>query len=446
MSFDIHKFRRVHLIGCAGVGTLPLAYILLKNGFQVSGSDLLETDALEDLRAAGAVIRSGPHRAENIPSDGDRSDLLVIHSSAIAPETPEFLAAKNAGAAVIRRGEALAAMTGLYKRVVSVSGSHGKTSVSAMLAWLFREAGLTPGYLVGGFIPAYGKKNGSAGQGGDLFITEVDESDGTHTAMFSHLGIVTNVEDDHAWSVGGADQLFANFKKYAFQAQHLIYVGSAKTDELFAEHPSAVRLDPDVTASPDLALFDPAALKNWGSFQKLNALTALAAAVQLGLNKQLAAQILSRFPGVDRRMTKHFENKSFVLMEDYAHHPTELRASLRAFREIFPQRRLVIFFQPHRYARLERYFDEFAAELRAADRIYITPVFAAWVASGRYDSADLAAAVGGDKAVAVSGDWQEIAAMVKNDFHAGDLVAVIGAGDLKDLIAPLTGVLKEITD
>lgn len=440
MSFDINAFRRVHLIGCAGVGTLPLAYILLKNKFRVSGSDLLETDTLDALRTAGAEIHSGGHRAENIPA-GDGRDLLVIHSSAVTADNPELIEARRVGATVIRRGEALAAMTGLYKRVVSVSGSHGKTSVSAMLAWLFQEAGLTPGYLVGGFISSYGDRNGTAGEGADLFITEVDESDGTHTAMHSHLGIVTNVEDDHAWSVGGADQLFANFKQYAFQAQHLIYVGSPKTDELFAEHPSAIRLDPDVTASADLAFFEPEALRSWGTFQKLNALTALAAAVQLGLEKDLAAQILSRFPGVERRMSKRFENDDFVLMEDYAHHPTELRASIRAFREIFPQRRLVIFFQPHRYARLERYFDEFAAELKQADRVYITPVFAAWTASGKYDSADLAAAVGAEKAKSVTGDWVSIAASVKDDLQSGDLIAIVGAGDLKDLIDPLSAQL-----
>ena len=123
-------------------------------------------------------------------------------------------------------------------------------------------------------------------------------------------------------------------------------------------------------------------------------------------------------------------------MEDYAHHPTELRASLTAFREIFPDRRLVVLFQPHRYARLERYFTEFAEVLALADRVFVTPVFAAWTASGKYSSADLAAAIGA-KADAVTGSWEEIAQNVSGTLQAGDLIAVIGAGDLKDVIEPL---------
>jgi UDP-N-acetylmuramate--alanine ligase len=135
-------------------------------------------------------------------------------------------------------------------------------------------------------------------------------------------------------------------------------------------------------------------------------------------------------------MSLRFKNENFTIMEDYAHHPTELRASLTAFREIFPARRLVVLFQPHRYARLERYFAAFAAVLALADRVFVTPVFAAWTASGKYSSADLAAAIG-VKATAVAGSWEEIAQEITGELQEGDLIAVIGAGDLKDVIEPL---------
>lgn len=438
-NFDLERFRgergQIHCVGVAGVGTLPLAQIFLKNGFRVSGSDLLATPGTEALRAAGADIYQG-HSADNLPSP--EKELLLIHTSAATPENPELAAASaRSNAVLLRRGNALAVLATLYRRVVSVSGSHGKTSVSGLLAYLFREVGLQPGYLVGGFLTGEDGRNGEAGQGNDLFVTEVDESDGTHTAMFSHIGIVTNVEDDHAWSVGGAEQLYANFQQYARQAEMLIYVGSPRTDALFADHPNAQRLDPDLfTHQDELSLFDPDTLAGWGGWQKLNAITALAAAKAIGLDPVQAAAILSRFPGVERRMSLRFKNDDFTIMEDYAHHPTELRASLNAFREIFPDRRLIVLFQPHRYARLERYFTDFAEILRLADRVFVTPVFAAWTASGKYNSSDLAAATG-SKAKAVSGNWDAIAQSIAGELQKGDLIAVIGAGDLKDVIEPL---------
>lgn len=217
---------RVHLIGCAGVGTLPLARIFLENGFRVSGSDLLDSPALQELRDKGVVIHTG-HKKENLPPD-DGTPLLVVHTSAASEDNPELLAARaRKGTVILRRGDALAALLSLYARPVTVSGSHGKTSVSGMLAFLVSRMDQKPGFLVGGFLSGAGERNGSAGEGHDLFISEVDESDGTHTLAHSWLGIVTNVEDDHAWSVGGTERLFANFRQYAFQAEHLIYVASA---------------------------------------------------------------------------------------------------------------------------------------------------------------------------------------------------------------------------
>ncbi|MBO5958987.1 MAG: hypothetical protein J6Q65_02575, partial [Lentisphaeria bacterium] len=314
---DLERFRgehgQIHCVGVAGVGTLPLAQIFLKIGFRVSGSDLLSTPGTEALRAEGADIFTG-HDAANLPSP--EKDLLLIHTSAATMENPELAAAAaRSDAVILRRGYALALLATLYRRVVSVSGSHGKTSVSGMLAYLFREAGLKPGYLVGGFLTGEDGRNGEAGEANDLFVTEVDESDGTHTAMFSHIGIVTNVEDDHAWSVGGAEQLYANFQQYARQAETLIYVGSPRTDALFAGHPDAIRLDPELSRhSGDLELFDPETLAGWGSWQKLNALIALAAAKAIGMAPGIAAQILSRFPGVERRMSLRFKNHDFTIM------------------------------------------------------------------------------------------------------------------------------------
>lgn len=431
---DLNQYRgtngSVHFIGCGGVGTQPLMHIFHTMGFRVSGSDLLENQGIRELRSLGLTVHIGHHPDHLPPDDGSR--LLVIHTSAAASDNPELVEAKRRGAICIRRGEALGLMTSVFQRVISVSGSHGKTSITAMLAAALRELHAEPGYLVGGMVQTW-DHNGEAGSG-DLFVTEVDESDGTHAVMKSTIGVVPNVEDDHAWSVGGVDALMNNFRHYAENATHLIYVSSPVTDALFAEHPSRTALSPDPAASSHaLDAFDPQVIARWGRYQKINALTALAVLEHLGFEHNAAARALSRFPGVERRMSLRFDSPERRVIEDYAHHPTELSASIEALRETNKGRRLVIIFQPHRYARLERYFDAFAKELSKGDRVFITPVFAAWTSGGKKNAADLEKAIG-DRASCLSGSWAEMAATVEQGLQPGDLVAVIGAGDLKEIL------------
>ncbi len=421
---DLNRFRggngRVHFIGCAGAGMFPLLRIFRENGFRVSGSDLLLTPPLEKLRADGVQIFTG-HAAENLPAD-DGTALLVIRTSAAAEENPEVAEALRRGVPVLRRGEALALIASLYRRVVTVSGSHGKTSISGRLAYLLRKCGMAPGWLVGGVVRSLEEHTGEAGVSSDFFVSEVDESDGTHTLIHSCLGVIPNVEDDHAWSVGGREQLMENFRTYASRCARIVYFATPETDALFAEHNDKVRLPLPANAT----------------WQELDTIIAAEAAVQLGFSRESAMEILKDFPGIDRRMTKHFENDDFALIEDYAHHPTELRECLKSFRIMYPGRRLTAVFQPHRYARLERYFDEFAEVLKSADKVWITPVFAAWTDTGRVNSADLAKACGGS---AVAGTWGEMAAQVAAEAAPGDLVAVIGAGDIKEILKPLAELL-----
>ena len=425
----LSSFRSVHIIGCCGAGCAPLARILLEKGVRVSGSDLLDNAAAATLRRHGAHIAPAGHRVENLPPDND--GLLVVRTSATGPENPEVAEAIRRGLPVLRRGEALATVADSYTRPVAVSGSHGKTSVSAMLAWLLRELGATPGYMIGGTVTGW-ESAGAAGSG-DLFVTEADESDGTHALLRSHLGIVTNVEDDHAWSLGGFEVLEHNFRTFAEQSENLLYCASEETDRLFRDHPHAVRLE--------LADMPDGFLPGFGHFQRLDGMIATKAAELLGFDAAEAGKKLRRFPGVERRLSVRF-NGAATVIEDYAHHPTELRESIRSLHELYPGRRLVVIFQPHRYARLERYFDEFTAELKQADRVFVTPVFAAWTGSGKYTSDDLAAAVGG---TALAGSWDEMGAHVGLEFKKGDVAAIIGAGDLPKILPSLIAAAKAIS-
>jgi len=427
MNFPpLSSFRSVHIIGCCGAGCAPLARILLEKGFRVSGSDLLDNVAAATLRKHGASIAPAGHRRENLPPEND--GLLVVRTSAAGEDNPEVAEAMRRGLPVLRRGEALAITADSCARPVAVSGSHGKTSVSAMLAWLLRELGATPGYMIGGAVTGW-ESAGAAGDG-DLFVTEADESDGTHALLHPHLGIVTNVEDDHAWSLGGFEALEHNFQMFAAQSETLLYCASEETDRLFRDHPHAIRLD--------LADLPDGFLPGFGHFQRLDGAIAVKAAELLGFDPAKAEKALRNFPGVERRLSVRW-NGAVTVIEDYAHHPTELRESIRSLRELYPGRRLVVIFQPHRYARLERYFDEFTVELKKADRVFVTPVFAAWTGSGKYTSDDLASAVGG---ASLTGSWDEMGARVGAVLKPGDIAAIIGAGDLPKILPSLIAAAK----
>ena len=425
----LSSFQSVHIIGCCGAGCAPLARILLEKGFRVSGSDLLDNAAAAMLRRHGAQIAPAGHRIENLPPESN--GLLVVRTSAAGPDNPEVAEAMRRGLPVLRRGEALAITADSCARPVAVSGSHGKTSVSAMLAWLLRELGANPGCMIGGTVTGW-ESAGAAGDG-DLFITEADESDGTHALLHPHLGIVTNVEDDHAWSLGGFDVLEHNFRTFAEQSETLLYCASEETDRLFQAHPHAVRLD--------LADLPGTFLPGFGHFQRLDGMIAVKAAGLLGFDPAEAEKALRNFPGVERRLSVRW-NGAATVIEDYAHHPTELRESIRSLHDLYPGRRLVVIFQPHRYARLERYFDEFTVELKKADRVFVTPVFAAWTGGGKRSSEELAEAVGG---TALTGSWDEMGSQAGLELKKGDVAAIIGAGDLPKILPSLTAAAKTVS-
>ena len=425
----------VHFIGCGGAGTRPLMRIFHELGFTVSGSDLAESPSLERLRGLGLRVFAGHDKAHLPTADGKK--LLLVYSSAVTEENPELAEARRIGGTCIRRGEALGLLAGLFPHVIAVSGSHGKTSVSAMITHILKTAGLEPGYLIGADVVSW-EESGSAGAG-KFFVCEADESDGTHTAIHASTAVVTNIEDDHAWNFASPEILLENFRKFGFQAGKLIYTDAPPAHALFQGHPCAYPVSPGtVPEDPRFASF--------GHYRKINAALALEAVTRDGLlDRESALEALLSFPGVARRLQIHCEGEKQLLIEDYAHHPTELAASIRTLRELHPGRRLVVVFQPHRYARLKRYFHEFAQALAAPDAVFITPVFAAWTEKDALDSNDLARAVG-NGARALSGSWEAMAEEIFPALHDNDLVAVIGAGDVKEILPFLKEKIRRIPD
>ncbi len=437
-TFDLRAFKEngghVHFVGCAGAGTQPLASIFLDLGFPCSGSDLLETKQTDLLRTRGMHVCRG-HRKENLPPEG--TPLLVVHTSAAGIRNPELEEAHQRGIPVMRRGEALAHLGTLFPHTIAVAGSHGKTSVTSLIAHALKTLGYDPGYLIGGSVTGW-KISGTAG-GKSVFVTEVDESDSTNALFRAETAVVTNIEDDHSWSVGGVGPLFDSFVTFAKKADRLIYVPGTHTNELFRNLPDSIL----VPSSLPLRVSYPSA---WGGFQRQNARTAFTALREFCgktiSDEEIASAIFS-FPGVERRMSVRFDNGTFRIIEDYAHHPTELKASLDALKETNPGRRLAVIFQPHRFARLKQYFGEFVEILsRQSDLVLIPPVFAAWTDKSDLDSHALAERIG-NKAIALDGDWNGIARKTAGLLQHGDLIAVIGAGDVKEIIPPLTDLLQE---
>ncbi|MDD5697080.1 MAG: Mur ligase domain-containing protein [Victivallaceae bacterium] len=425
VASEITDLRQLHFIGIGGAGTAPLAGIMLQRGYKISGSDLCLNAKTAQLSREGAAIYCG-HAAEHLPSGTD----LVIYSSAIVPDNPELVRARQLDIPCRRRGEFLARLAASYSRPVTVSGSHGKTTVAAMLSWMLRHCGVSCGYLVGGKVNAFPDHN--AGDG-DIFVTEVDESDGTNALFSSVLGVVVNVEDDHSWSVGGSRALLANFARFGRQAQTLIYVRNATVAELFAGHPDALELDE--TALAEMPGLD------FRGFMKINAALAVCAAEKLGIPAAAAKSAVNAFPGVARRMTVHFESPDSTLIEDYAHHPTEVARSLELLRLNYPHHHLRVIFQPHRYARLAKYIDAFARELNRADSVFVVPVFAAWTETGKTDSRALAERIG-PQAEYLDSDWAEMPAAILSAKTEKLLLAVLGAGDVDQLIPELVKQLQ----
>lgn len=404
--------KRLHFVGIGGAGMAPLALLALENGFLVSGSDLVDGSKTAELRKHGITVRKG-HAAENVAADVE----MLVYSSAVPEDNPERAAASARGIPQIRRGEFLALLAGRYRRVAAVSGAHGKSSTTALLAHILDRVGAAPGFLIGAEMNGAGSF--SPGRARELFITEVDESDGTHTFIHPALGLVPNIEEDHAWSVGGAAALLKNYETFGNNCRRLIYCAGPYPDRLFVRHPDALRLE----HIPDDYL-------GFRGFQAANAFLAVAGAIELGVPREAAEQAARSFPGIGRRMNVRRASRELVIVEDYAHHPSEIAAALKLLRLKYPSHHLRVLIQPHRYARLEYFFDDFVRELTRADSVLVLPVFSAWSETGKLDSCDLAAAIPG--AAYLSGSWEHIAsASVVPVPGRPLLLAVLGAGDIE---------------
>ena len=455
----VEKERRIHLIGIGGSGMSAIALVLLQSGYSVSGSDRQKSPLVQSLEEAGARVFIG-HQAEHI-----RGAQLIVRSSAIHDDNPEVQAALQAGIPVLKRVDFLTRITE-GKRVVAVAGSHGKTTTTAMIAWLLHAAGENPSYIIGGVSINLGN-NAHAGEG-DTFVIEADEYDRMFLGLHPHIAVVTNVEHDHPDCYPTAEdfyQAFATFmggmpvdgvllangedkgaarllKDTGDTGRHAFSYGVldvAQLDHLYRArdlffNEKSGGYDFDFYVSNQMAT--PVHLQMAGEHNVRNATAALAAAHQLGISLTDATQALAVFHGVGRRFDVRGKVAGVVLIDDYAHHPTEIRATLAAARQAYPRQALWVVWQPHTFSRSRMLFDQFVASFYQADHVLVTEVYAAREPTTPDFSAKqfvdaLQASGHGD--ARFSGGLRETGDILLQSLHAGDVLIVLSAGDADEI-------------
>ena len=425
--------RRLHFIAIGGAGMSGLALVARELGAEVTGSDRADSSYMERLRAAGLQPVVG-HDAANVPEGAD-----VVVSTAIPDDNPELAAARERGQRVIHRGELLAELCS-ERRLIAIAGTHGKTTTTAMAVHVLREAGADPAFFVGGEVPGVGAAGESTNAGwgeGEWVVAEADESDASFLKLEPEVAVITNLELDHHSRWNSLMELEAAFAEFVSSAKHVVAgetVSPAVREAAPDAEPTVIDLD-----RPGVELDLPLP----GVHNRANALTAIRAAEAAGIDPDEAAKALSTFPGVARRLERKGEHNGALIYDDYAHHPTEVAATLAAARELGPQR-LIAAFQPHLYSRTKAMAPEFGAALAAADEVMVLDVYAAREepvgplhgVSGRMVAAAAADRAGG-RPVWWLPDAETAARALETRLGEGDLLITIGAGDIFKLAEAL---------
>jgi UDP-N-acetylmuramate--alanine ligase len=447
---------RVHFAGIGGAGMSGIARIMLVRGVSVSGSDAAESAALTELGALGARVHVG-HSAGHLAD----ADTLVV-SSAIRQDNPELAEARRRGIRVLHRAGALASLM-LRRRVIAVTGTHGKTTTTSMITTVLRETGADPGYVIGGVLAATGV--GAADGAGPDFVAEADESDGSFLMLSPDAAVITNVEVDHLDNYGTAEAYRASFDAFVARVAPgglLVTCADDPGARKLADHaracPGGLRIrtygesadaDYRVDGTRSQGMETAFAIRsNQGPFgiinasvslgvpgrhNALNAAAAFAAAVELGITPQQAAAALGSYRGAARRMEPKGEAGGVRVLDTYAHHPTEIAADLDAARAVAGAGRVIAVFQPHLYSRTRIFAAEFGAALGLADEVVVLDVYAAREDPEPGVTGKLVAdAVPGGAARYVE-SFADVPRIVASIAAPGDLVLTMGAGDVTRL-------------
>ncbi len=460
----------VHFIGIGGSGLSAIARLLLESGYTVSGSDRALTPFADEVRKAGATVFVG-HHPRNIEG-ADR----VVRSSAVTDDNPEVQAANQVGIPVYKRADILGELIS-DKTGIAIAGTHGKTTTTAMTAWVLSELGRDPSFIVGGVVNNLGV-NAHAGTG-NVFVIEADEYDNMFLGLKPQIEVVTSLEHDHPDFFPTFASMAASFQKfvdllpdegtlitcmedagasglasYARKAEKNI-VGYGMQTESTITTPlwvMARELKPnqrggfDFVASSNLGStgmeLAEVSLQVPGTHNVCNALAVLAIVDVLGLSRQKAAQALSQFTGTGRRFQLRGDIDGISIFDDYAHHPTEIAATLAGARARYPERRIWAVWQPHTYSRTKTLFLDFARAFRDADQVIVTEVYAAREPKQDFTSAEIVSAMPHFSARYIA-TLPEVTSYLLEHLKPGDVVLVLSAGDADQISTDVIKGLEE---
>ncbi len=448
----------IHFVGIGGIGMSGIAELLINLGYTVSGSDLKLSPITDRLADKGATIFKG-HSKKQVTGAN-----VIVTSTAISSENPEVVRAKELGIPIIPRAEMLAELMRI-KYAIAVSGAHGKTSTTAMIAQILNTAGLDPTVIIGGLLMGL-DTNALHGQG-DFIVAEADESDGSFLKYAPAIAAVTNIDLEHLDFYKDIEEIKNTFVQFInsvpFYGVAILCLDNEHVQNILpritVRHTTfGLAAQADLRAK-DIRFADG---KSWFTVSRLdqnlgtivlnlagqhnisNALAGIAAGLELKIPFDTIKQALEQIKGVKRRLEIKGEKKEILIMDDYGHHPTEIVATLNAVKDSFPQRRVVVLFQPHRYTRTRALFNEFSRAFYQSDVLILVPIYAASeMPIPGVDSEQLCQSIHthGHKDVSFAPDFTQALSMATHKLKPNDLVLTLGAGDVWTLGEKLLEIL-----
>lgn len=448
MTVKFGKTKQIHFIGIGGIGMSGIAELLLNLGYRVSGSDLKTTAVTKNLARMGGEIFEG-HREEHV----QKADV-VVYSSAVAADNPEIVAARKRFIPVIPRAEMLAELMRL-KYGIAIAGAHGKTTTTSMVAAILTKGELDPTAVIGGRLDTWGGSNARLGEG-DILVAEADESDGSFLALSPIIAVVTNIDQEHLDHYGDMEtirQTFVDFiNKVPFYGTSVLCLDNEEIQSIIPRLKKRY-ITYGLTSQADLqareirreatgmhfeVLYQGRSMGEVlvgipGEHNVLNSLAALGVAFELGLSMDVVRQGLKDLGGLARRFQVKGEKKDILVLDDYGHHPSEIVATLKTAREWWPERRMVVVFQPHRYTRTKALFDRFVTSFNEVDVLLVTSIYPAGeraITGVTGEALTEGIREHGHKNVAFCGGRKEALETLLSTVQEGDLVVTLGAGDI----------------
>ncbi|MCK9294903.1 MAG: UDP-N-acetylmuramate--L-alanine ligase [Desulfobulbaceae bacterium] len=458
------KTKHIHFVGIGGIGMSGIAELLLNLGYSVSGSDLKQSDITRRLQSLGGKVYQG-HNGTWVGN----ADVVVI-SSAVKDNNPEVIAAREAFIPVIPRAEMLAELMRLKKYGIAVAGSHGKTSTTSLVGWLLAEAGFDPTVVIGGKVNSLGT-NAKLGEG-EFLVAEADESDGSFLQLSPVIEVVTNIDLEHLDYYRDIDEIkevFLQFiNKIPFYGaavlcldddniasllprikKRVITYGLATQADISGRQLRAAGLTTSFEVCRGAEVLGEITINSPGRHNVLNSLAAVAVGLELEIPFAKISAALATFTGVQRRLQIKGEARGITVIDDYGHHPTEIRATLAAIRSAWPSRRLLVMFQPHRYTRTQGLFKEFCTAFHDADILILTEIYPASETPIEGVTAEnllIGIKEHGQRQVYLAAGVDDLAGVVLPLLEDGDIVLSLGAGDIlragEQLLSALGAVTK----